>query len=173
MPERGVLAVPAACRPAGSSRPAPLRCILHGTARQASGGRRDGTGRDEEGEAERGWGPGWRGGPGGGAESRECRGGATHDGGQDVSHDVTGAGGQGIKSRLAGPSSRLPVGPWLPSNHTNGGWGGGGGPSRLGFRPRPKQCSFSPWRGDRSVPELRHVLGSCVVTCECPELNPG
>lgn len=125
MPERGVLAVPAACRPAGSSRPAPLRCILHGTARQASGGRRDGTGRDEEGEAERGAaegvGPGWSGGPGGGAESRECRGGATHDGGQDVSHDVTGAGGQGIKSRLAGPSSRLlPVGPWLPSNHTNG-----------------------------------------------------
>jgi hypothetical protein len=38
-----------------------------------------------------------------GAESRECRGGATHDGGQDVSHDVTGKGNQ--KQSKAG---RLP-----------------------------------------------------------------
>ena len=57
--------------------------------------------RDDEGS--RVCGPGWR--ARRGAESRECRGEATHDGGQDVSHDVTGKGNQ--KQSRAG-AGRLP-----------------------------------------------------------------
>ena len=62
---------------------------------------------DDEGS--RVCGPGWR--ARRGAESRECRGEATHDGGQDVSHDVTGKGNQ--KQSRAGAGR-------LPCNHTNG-----------------------------------------------------
>lgn len=68
---------------------------FHGAAAarwQRAETRRDGTRREGK--------QGWR--ARRGAESRECRGGAAHDGGQDVSHDVT---GRGIKSR-AGPAGR-------------------------------------------------------------------
>ena len=114
------LAVAAAARPAGqagtrdgSSR---RRCTTSGTA-AASGGETKQTGRDDEGS--RVCGPGWR--ARRGAESRECRGEATHDGGQDVSHDVTGKGNQ--KQSRAGAGR-------LPCNHTC-----------LGRRPGPKQCA--------------------------------
>ena len=85
--------------------PAPLHDVGHGGS-ERRGDETDGTGRDDEGRV---CGPGWR--ARRGAESRECRGEATHDGGQDVSHDVTGKGNQ--KQSRAGAGR-------LPCNHTNG-----------------------------------------------------